>query len=352
MAKFFAKANRPWLVGILFALTLPTSAEIYLRHKGELPRRDGGAPTLRNEPSEHDERLLINRRLLHPRLGWVNPIGKVPAQEGCPEDSTVWTNGQRASRPTSAEKAGAHKRVALIGCSFTFGTGVRDSETFAWVLNQRFPNITFDNLGVEGYGTCQSLLHMLQEDENQHKHYDAYIYSAIFDHYFRNISDHPLVTGDGFIYIYPGFRPGHIEDARLQESNWYGERSAAFIFYLHKLDLWLRMERNSFWREHIPYEWQPSTFSLANDTISAMNEYAHSHGSQFACAIFDAPTWERLNPPLQEAGIATIEAILMGQDHPECFNQVEGRAQHPNAAGHRFFAERIGTWIANNPQLQ
>ncbi len=54
-------------------------------------------------------------------------------------------------------------RVVVIGDSFAFGWGVRDDETYAAHLAQRFPEAEVVNLGVGGYGTDQMLLMLTEE---------------------------------------------------------------------------------------------------------------------------------------------------------------------------------------------
>lgn len=41
--------------------------------------------------------------------------------------------------------------LALFGCSFTFGTGVHDAETYAAQVAERLPGLTVHNFGVPGY---------------------------------------------------------------------------------------------------------------------------------------------------------------------------------------------------------
>jgi hypothetical protein len=50
--------------------------------------------------------------------------------------------------------------LLLLGCSFTYGYGVNDDETFAALLQQGFPEVSMRNSGVIGYGTVQSLMQL------------------------------------------------------------------------------------------------------------------------------------------------------------------------------------------------
>ncbi|TNE47889.1 MAG: hypothetical protein EP344_19195 [Bacteroidetes bacterium] len=50
--------------------------------------------------------------------------------------------------------------VLLLGCSFTYGFGVNDDQTFAALLQQDFPGLGIQNAGVVGYGSVQALLEL------------------------------------------------------------------------------------------------------------------------------------------------------------------------------------------------
>ena len=53
-----------------------------------------------------------------------------------------------------------HTNVLLLGCSFTYGFGVDDDQTFASLLQKDFPEAGIQNAGVPGYGSVQSLMQL------------------------------------------------------------------------------------------------------------------------------------------------------------------------------------------------
>ena len=59
--------------------------------------------------------------------------------------------GQVTSRDVVAD-------LNLYGCSFTYGTGLADSETFASLLQTQHQDIRINNRGVPGYSSVQSYL--------------------------------------------------------------------------------------------------------------------------------------------------------------------------------------------------
>jgi hypothetical protein len=91
--------------------------------------------------------------------GWVTRPGIVDAKVF--DDKTLNTNafGMRGAREFARERAPGRTRVVVLGDSFTFGEEVSDHEVYVDLLNQRFPNAEFLNLGVHGYAHDQMSIH-------------------------------------------------------------------------------------------------------------------------------------------------------------------------------------------------
>lgn len=75
--------------------------------------------------------------------------------------------------------------LAVYGCSFTYGTGLADNETFTAELQRALPNVRIHNRGVGGFGTVQNYLQFRQDIKN--KAVDYAVFVIISDHRFRNI---------------------------------------------------------------------------------------------------------------------------------------------------------------------
>jgi hypothetical protein len=73
----------------------------------------------------------------------------------------------------SYEKTTRKTRLVMLGDSVTFGSGVRDYETFSSLLEHRSDRYEVVNLAVEGYGNDQELL--VLEDEGLHYHPDVVV---------------------------------------------------------------------------------------------------------------------------------------------------------------------------------
>jgi hypothetical protein len=89
--------------------------------------------------------------------GWENRRGF----QGLLHDAltTVDSSGRRSPGRVTTESE-RRPRVVMLGDSITFGSAVRDEETFCALMTPRYDVV---NLGVEGYGTDQELLKLERE---------------------------------------------------------------------------------------------------------------------------------------------------------------------------------------------
>lgn len=98
-----------------------------------------------------------------PQIGWrLSPqFIKSHARGGVSPDGFQWPDVvytiRKNERITSTELQSGPMIVAT-GCSFTFGQGVNDQDTWAWLLQNLLPNSRVANVAAMGYGTDQALL--------------------------------------------------------------------------------------------------------------------------------------------------------------------------------------------------
>jgi hypothetical protein len=76
--------------------------------------------------------------------------------------ATHLKNGQRSCGIVESEFP-RETSVAFYGCSFTYGTGVNDSEVYPFLIQEKFPDLKIENRAVPGYGQAQILLNLEQE---------------------------------------------------------------------------------------------------------------------------------------------------------------------------------------------
>src|SRR5262249_52485027 len=126
---------------------------------GEILLRAFGFPPL--QPFKDDGRPFLYEpdRV----LGWRTKPGSYVIENytpgGPPVQVTILADGRRATGP---EARPGRPIVAVMGCSFTFGAGLSDSETYSSRLQVRNPEVEVRNYGAGGYGTYQSLLKLEQ----------------------------------------------------------------------------------------------------------------------------------------------------------------------------------------------
>jgi hypothetical protein len=87
----------------------------------------------------------------------VAPSPAAPA--AAPAGAPVSAAAGAATRPGD----GTPLRVVAVGCSFTFGQGVGDDQTWAAQLERLRPDLEVVNLGVVGYGLDQALLRLWRD---------------------------------------------------------------------------------------------------------------------------------------------------------------------------------------------
>jgi hypothetical protein len=155
--------------------------------------------------------FLSRTRVGHPhvyseRYGWaLRPSASFQGRGG--ETITVNEDGYRG--PTRrGSLASGRRRVALLGDSVTFGSGVADGETFSAQL-ERVGAVEALNLGVDGWGTDQELLRLRHDAGRlgatdvvlnvcvRNDHFDNALPVALYD----GVSRKPYFTlqGDGLV---------------------------------------------------------------------------------------------------------------------------------------------------------
>lgn len=82
-------------------------------------------------------------------------------------EATHQENGQRL---IPGSETSNNEDVLFLGCSYTYGYGVNDSESFAALAQQKHPEWNVQNTAVVGYGTAQHFLQLKDRlDKNRPK---------------------------------------------------------------------------------------------------------------------------------------------------------------------------------------
>ena len=269
------------------------------------------------------------------------------------------------------------KKALIVGCSFTYGDGVGDADTYPWKLCERIPDCHFINAGARGCGAYASLIredYLLKQDK-----YDLVLYAAIanhicreeflrseilnspsilkaFEHYYNSEPDEffALSGGDSERTLHC-WTEGRVWrwDNRFRLINFFR------VAYNHRLE--------AFYRNNVDRTEQRQRFAW---NIRAMQTLAVKHGCKFGViglAGFQEtdPAAQPLdvdpnsldyyvNTPLWEGDtnvhIPVIDARypIYHMSRPDLHNQpcvADPNGSHPTGKVHTHYADVIAKWI-------
>ncbi len=252
---------------------------------------------------------------------------------------TFSADGSRFS-PLLQGKEDAPFKVLVVGCSFTQGYGVANDQSYVHFLNERFPQIRFENFGTAGYNTLQSTMmaeRILMRWNTQDARPILVIYGLIFDHLRRNVGKFrvPLTASMGGRYAIPLHARKRGRELDLQPYRelefWPFEHMSVTLSLLHKL--WIRYG----------YDINGSEArEVTNRLVERFAQTVRAHGSLPLVVVL------RRDRPLQE--LVQAESVeIMDCSHLDRRNdptlQAPGVVGHPSAVLHRYYADCIGDWI-------
>lgn len=76
------------------------------------------------------------------------------------------THNEAGRRITSFTPVNGSDKIFILGCSFPYGVGVNDDQTFPFLLQNQFKNYEIQNYAVPGIGTLQAYLNLKKKVEN------------------------------------------------------------------------------------------------------------------------------------------------------------------------------------------
>lgn len=120
-----------------------------------------------------------------PLLGWAltpNSTVEVPFRENVVQH--IGGDGWRLV-PAQSDRG---PKINLYGCSWTYGTGLADTETLAARLQSEFRSASFRSRGCGGYGTVHNYIQLRKDIAAEDL--DIAVFLIISDHRFRN-TPHP-----------------------------------------------------------------------------------------------------------------------------------------------------------------
>ena len=279
-----------------------------------------------------------------PMLGWRPKPGiSVRSVHPGSYDVMVTTNpqGLRGARPAQHAKRPGTTRVAVFGCSQTFGSGVQDDETFSARLEASLRDVEVLNFGVHGYGTDQMLLRWEREGVDYAP--DVVVLAFAYYHLDRNVTRFRFyakprfaLAGDGALRLegVPVPDPDMLARAGSQGAPWPLADHSVLLRWLWDRDL--RRQQAMLYQPEGP------AWEVTRALIARFADTAHRRGARMVLLNIDedAP-W--LSAPL--ARLAAEHGIVFA-DAESALGNPRGRGvrlrlpddPHWNPAGHVIIA--------------
>jgi lysophospholipase L1-like esterase len=256
----------------------------------------------------------------HPLLGWSlspNAHRDVRFRSGVREN--VGSDGWRVVAGAPAE---ARTTIGFYGCSFTFGSGLADNETFPSLLQSRLPGVRVVNRGVGGHSTVHSYL-QFRKDARQGA-VNAAVICVISDHRYRNYG-HPVWMRRHLIMDWYKVGIEHIPRARIDRSG---------NIWIEFLPIW----QQSLLREDFDFIF-PDEYTLDTLTIRVLQEIKSISSANNIPVVFalldsvDADFFRILGEAIPE-----FIDVSTPYDPEHTFLPED---IHPNVQANKLFAERL-----------
>ncbi len=269
--------------------------------------------------------IVAKPRLLFrpdPVLGWSLSPGhgvRVGFRTGEDIVQHVGADGWRHV-PGAAEATG--KRVAVYGCSFTYGSALADDETFCALLQQARPDLRILNRGIGGHGTVQNLLQLRRDIAAGAV--DAAVFAVISDHKYRNVP-HPQRMRQFLSPDWDQLGVEHVPVAR------FGAGGAMRIVYV---PLWQPVIEREDFSVFLPDDHMLNTATLA--VLQAVRDQARAAGIPLRLVLLDA-----LDPGFNAVVAAHFDDARDVSTPFDADHTFQPRDVHPNPRANRLYAERL-----------
>lgn len=272
-------------------------------------------------------------------LGWINKQGVSTSIEAGNALMTFWSEGRRATRPTSTLPTDYETSVMISGGSNAQSYGVTDAESFPFQLGQRYSNLWIENFGNGGYSTVQAFLLAQRALEQFYAAPPKLIILTFADsHVLRNVSDQSWlysISDSQGRYVSPPHYRLKGDDLHFQPfqtiAPWVLETSSALVTVLHHT-----------WLQTIAFNTAADGVEVTRRVLAKYAEFAEDQGSDFVVVVL-------------EDYKAVSESVFAGATFPvlDCSgfertapqDYLLGGGSHPNPKLHAHFTGCISDWL-------
>jgi hypothetical protein len=270
-------------------------------------------------------KIVAKPRLLfrpHPVLGWSLTPNYGVRVRFRPEivqniDSGGW---RRVPKPESGQGNGA--RLAVYGCSFTYGTGLADSETYVARLQRDLPDVQMLNRGIGGQSTVQNFLQFRRDA--QAGAVDAAIFAIFSDHRFRNIA-HPQRMRQ---FLSKEWYELGVEHVPVLRQGRNGRNTITYV------PIWQPALQQGGFDAFLPDDHMIDTATLA--ILTEIEDLARVHGLPIRFVLLDRQD-PGFNAAVRDQFPTTLN-VSVPLDKQHCFMPVD---MHPNQTANRIYASRL-----------
>lgn len=255
-----------------------------------------------------------------PVLGWSLTPGH--AVQVAYREGVVQRIGADGWRQVPGRDQASGPRLAVYGCSFTYGTGLTDAETYVARLQAAVPDLRLLNRGIGGQGTVQNFLQFRRDIAAGAV--DAAIFAIIGDHRFRNIP-HPSRMRQ---YLSPEWSALGVEHVPVLRRDGAGRPHIAY------LPIWQPAIVRGGFEAFLPDEWMITGATLA--VLGMIREVAAAHRIPVGFALLDGRS-----PAFNTAVLANCETCLDISVPLDAAHTHLPHDRHPNARANALYAERL-----------
>ena len=253
----------------------------------------------------------------------------------------LYSTDEDGRRITPDSGDNADTAVLLFGCSFTFGLGIHDQETYAWQLGTRLgKRFQVFNYGFCGYGSHQ-MLALIESGRldvllRRYKRIYAF-YLTIADHEMRCVG-HWMID-----VVLPG--PRYIlKNGALQYAGMLNENQERDKLFCGSQIIYRLMKE--YHRHWAPYSALDIHAAIIAKSMQELTARYHAHA---LTVIW--PDFTRIEPILRDHGVRILSLTGVMPDftaapHGKYTIEDDG---HPNAWANTLIAEALSEYILKHP---
>ncbi len=301
-------------------------------------------------------------------VGWIG-TPDLHVTEGAPRSVPITNNhdGMRIAHPVTPALAHSRHRLICSGDSFTFGSGVGDTDTFCAQLESVLPNVETLNMAQRGFGIDQAYL-WYKRDAVRWPH-QVHLFAFISNDFERMT----MTTMTGYSKPVLRLANGALEVGNTPPPKWKGSSKGSYVLRLMPrlriVQLLQGTTDNSDSAQMARAE--HSIWDVAEAVFRDLDRLNHERGSQVVLVYlpttadmmpgaYDARR-ARLAAFASKAGIPLVDLTAEMRTVPPDSSQwffitnseltSQGASGHYTPKGHRWVAEAIARQLARVPSV-